>query len=84
MTRITSASATHGDGSWPTYIGCSAEIAVAFAQYWHTGIDHCSAMRATRLEAGRRAGAALGDDERALGAGEQPRHLGDLVGRGHD
>ncbi len=47
ITRITSASATHGAGSWPTYIGCSAEIAVATAQYWHTGIDHCSAMRAS-------------------------------------
>src|SRR5258706_16328982 len=47
ITKITSASATQGSGSWPTYIGCAEEIALATAQYWHTGIDHRSAMRAS-------------------------------------
>ena len=46
-TSTTSASASQGSGSAPTYIGCSAEIAVATAQHWHTGIAHSSASRAS-------------------------------------
>ena len=73
ITSTTSASASHGPGSWPTYIGCSAEIAVATAHHWHTGIDHALGDLGERREPGLRAGAALGDDQRTFGVREQPR-----------